>query len=279
MPQDSNADVASIREWLSKEPRLPKDIDDFMLRKFLHSCYGSLEKTKKCIERFCDTRANMPEVYTSRDPTSAKLKTAFSITAVTTWDAGNNEILIHQLDDPTLEHFSNYDVLKAFSIQADYWLKVHDRFPDGHIIVIDIKDYTLKIIPKVNIMFFRDFLVYLLEGMPVRVKQVHIVNCPSYIDKLFSLVKPALPTEICNIITFHEKPEGLVRSIGKQYLPTEYGGVAGGMKQQHMEWVQTIQEQRSMFNDNLWKSDLKKKSKSSASINSMTGSFKSLCID
>ncbi|CAH0758100.1 unnamed protein product [Diatraea saccharalis] len=198
--------------------------------------------------------------------------------SVSTWDVDNKEMLIHQLDDPTLEHFSYYDILKAFSIQADYWLNYHDRFPDGHIIVIDIKDYTLKIIPKCNVMFFRDFLMFLLEGMPVRVKQVHLVNCPSYVDKLFALVKPVLPTEICNIIKFHENSAGLLKAIGKQYLPTEYGGDAGSMKEQHMQWVEKLEEMRKSFqNDNLWKSDLKKKPKSGTV--EMSGSFKTLCID
>lgn len=280
MPQDVSHDLASIREWLAKEPHLPQDLDDFMLKKFLHSCYGSLEKTKKCIERFCITRATMTEVYTARDPMSAKMKTAFSITTVSSFTAGDNEVLIHRLDDPTLESFSFYDILKAFCIQADYWLKTHDSFPEGHTIVLDIKDYSLRIIPKCNIMFFRDYLMFLLEGLPVRVKQVHAINCPSYVDRLFALVKPALPAEICNNIKFHPNAESLVKTIGKQYLPEEYGGDAPSMKQQHLDWVRKIEEDRKMFlNDNLWKADLKMKPKSSVVENSMSGSFRTLAID
>ncbi|KAL4717371.1 hypothetical protein ACJJTC_017258 [Scirpophaga incertulas] len=282
MPQDMqySNDVVSIREWLVKEPHLPQDIDDFMLQKFLHSCYGSLERTKKCIERFCSTRSMMPEVYTSRDPTADKMKTAFSITSVSSYKADDNEVLIHQLDDPGLEKFSFYDILKAFAIQADFWLKVHDFLPEGHIIVLDIKDYSLRIIPKVNVMFFRDFLMFLLEGMPVRVKQVHVINCPSYYDKLYALVKPALPSEICNIITFHSNLDSFHKAIDKKYLPEEYGGDAQSMKQQQQEWIQAIVDQRKMFlSDNLWKADLKKKTKNNTVQTSMSGSFRTLSID
>lgn len=38
--------------------------------------------------------------------------------------------------------------------------------------------------------------------MPVRLKQVHVVNCPSYYDKLYALVKPALPEEINDLVSF-----------------------------------------------------------------------------
>ncbi|XP_049872147.1 alpha-tocopherol transfer protein-like [Pectinophora gossypiella] len=280
MPQDMSQDIASIREWLDKESYLPQDFEDMMIRKFLHSCYGSLERTKKCIERFTTTRATMPELYTSRDPTSSKLQTAFSITSVTTYEAGENELLCHQLDDPNLENFNFYDLLKTFAIQADYWLKTHDFYPEGHIIVLDIKDYILKIITKVNIMYFRDFLLYLLEGMPVRVKEVHVVNCASYYEKLYALVRPVLPQEIRSIIKFHSTGEGLHEYLDRKYIPKEYGGDAQSMKEQQKEWVKLIVEKRQWWlNDNMWKADLKKKPKSNAVENTMSGSFRTLSID
>lgn len=77
----------------------------------------------------------------------------------------NQEILIHQLDDPNLEKLVFYDVIKTFTIQADQWLSSSstlDCLPSGHIIIFDIKDVSLKILPKVNIMFFKDFLIFLL---------------------------------------------------------------------------------------------------------------------
>ncbi|XP_026331179.1 alpha-tocopherol transfer protein-like, partial [Hyposmocoma kahamanoa] len=217
---------------------------DMMIKKFLHSCYGSLERTKKCIERFCTTRSNMPEVYTCRDPTSDKMKDAFSITNVSTYLAGDNELLIHQLNDPELEKFNYYDVLKSFAIQADYWLKVHEVFPEGHIIILDIKDYTLKILPKINVLFFKDFLLFLLEGMPVRVKGVHVINCPSYYEMLYGLVKPVLPADIRSLIQFHGTPEGVHKHIDPKYIPEEYGGSASSMTEQHNSWVRDIQKNR-----------------------------------
>lgn len=79
----------------------------------------------------------------------------------------NQEILIHQLDDPNLEKLVFYDVIKTFTIQADQWLSSSstlDCLPSGQIIIFDIKDVSLKILPKVNIMFFKDFLIFLLVG-------------------------------------------------------------------------------------------------------------------
>ncbi|XP_038221779.1 alpha-tocopherol transfer protein-like isoform X3 [Zerene cesonia] len=271
-------DVTFIREWMAKEPYLPKDLDDYMIEKFLHSCYGSLEKTKKCIDRFCSTRSQMPELYSGRDPFSKEIEDIFNVTRVCAYKAGENEILIHHYDDPELEKFSFYDILKTLTIQADYWIRFHNVFPSGHIVILDMSSFSLKMIPKANIMFFRDFLLFLLEGMPVRVKKVYGVNAPSYYDKLYSLVKPALPSEICEIIHFFHDYESLHKHIDKKYLPVEYGGDAPSMKSENAEWIKKIKEQRKLFlNDNLWKADLKMKPKTDG--NSMNGSFRTLSID
>ncbi|XP_028043692.1 alpha-tocopherol transfer protein-like [Bombyx mandarina] len=280
MQIDYERDISLIREWLAKEDYLPQDLGDMLLKKFIHSCYGSLEKTKQCIDKFCVGRTNTPELYTFRDPTASKLKTAFSITSVTTYEAGEDEIVIHELDDPNLERFEFYDLLKTFAMQADYWLNNIPLFPRGHIVLIDAKHFYLKIVSRVNIFFFKQFLVYLLEAMPVRIKQIHVYNSPAYYDKLFSLVKPVLPQEICDMIKFHLEIEGLYAHVDKKYLPVELGGEAPSMKDQQKKWVKIITESRDMYlNDNLWKADMKKRAKSKGADTAMNGSFRSLSID
>lgn len=81
---------------------------------------------------------------------------------VATYEAGENEILMHHLEVPTLEKFDYYDILKSFSIQADYWLKVQELMPEGHIVIMDLKYITLRIVPKINIFYFQKFLLFLL---------------------------------------------------------------------------------------------------------------------
>ncbi|XP_047505621.1 alpha-tocopherol transfer protein-like [Pieris napi] len=271
-------DVAFIKEWMAKEAYLPRDIDDMLIQKFLHSCYGSLEKTKKCIDRFCSTRSQLSEIYTNRDPQSDSIKTIFSVTRVCAYKAGDDEILIHHYDDPEFEHFAFYDLLKTLTVQADYWINFHNVFPRGHIVILDMSCFSLKMVPKSNIMYFRDFILFLLEGMPVRVHKVYGINAPSYYDKLYSLVKPVLPAELCNIIHFFHDYESLHKHIDKKYLPVEYGGDAPSTKTENQDWIKRINEQRKMFlDDNLWKADLKMRPKSDC--NAMNGSFRTLSID
>lgn len=80
---------------------------------------------------------------------------------VTTYLAGVDEILIHKLT--STENFEFYDLIKSFMLQADQWIRLErDTLPENHIIVLDIKEYTLAIISKSNIFYFQKFLIFLL---------------------------------------------------------------------------------------------------------------------
>ncbi|KAG6441573.1 hypothetical protein O3G_MSEX001898 [Manduca sexta] len=194
------------------------------------------------------------------------------------YNAGECEILLYQIDDPTLENFDFYDTLKMFLLLSDNWIKCHPVYAEGHIFLLDMQHYFLKIIPKINIFYYRQFLLYLLEAMPMRLKAVHAFNCPSYYEKLYSLVKPVLPQEICDLIHFHPTVEGLYKSIDKKHLPTELGGEAPSMRKQMADWVNSVEESREFYlDDNLWKAIPTKKSK--AMENAMNGSFRTLSID
>ncbi|CAG9566045.1 unnamed protein product [Danaus chrysippus] len=272
--------VLYIKEWMTKEPHLPSDLDDFVITKFLHSCYGSLEKTKKCIDNFCSTRSRLSEIYTSRDPQSPNVHSALSLMIGGSYVCGNNEVIINKFDDPTLERFAFYDMLKALCMTMDYWIQYSPHLLDEHLLVVDMTNITMKIIPKLNIMYLRDFIVFLLQGLPVRVKRIVAVNAPSFYDKIFAFIKPVLPAEVCDIIHFYTDYESLHKIVDKKCLPIEYGGEGQSIYDQNKEWIQNIEKERKMYlNDNLWKADLKKKMKSSAQDNTMNGSFRTLQID
>ncbi|XP_075979373.1 alpha-tocopherol transfer protein-like [Anticarsia gemmatalis] len=281
MSQVNDRDVEAIRDWLAKEPSLPKTFDDLTLRKFLFSCHCSLERTKNCIEEFCTRRSNMPEVYTNRDPMSKRMQGTFSSINVTTYMAGKDEILIHRMVEITKD-FDFYDCLKAFTVMADNWIELKmDVLPENHIVILDMNLYTLSLVSKINIFYFQKFLLFLLESMPVRLKQVHAVNCPSFYEYLYNLVKPALPDYLVQMIKFHTDPTGLHKYMDKKYLPKEYGGEAESMSDQHATWLNDIYENRKHFmNDDFWKADLSKKpKKNGVETTAMSGSFRTLAID
>nr|ATY51925.1 CTD38 [Heliconius melpomene] len=238
MPHDGKQDLIAIREWMSKEPHLPQDLfsDDQLLYRFLHTCYFSLEGTKKYIDKFCTTRALMPEVYTRRDPLLPDVKNIIDRTAIATYPFQDKEAIFFKFDEPTPENFLFYDFLKTVGIHKDAWITFHPHYADEHYVVIDLSFVSLKLIPKLNIVYLRDFLMFLLESMPIRVKKIIGIKAPSYYEKVYSLIRPILPSEVIDIIHIHTNVESLYQYMDQKYVPVEYGGGAGSFHKQSEEW-------------------------------------------
>nr|ATY51913.1 CTD39 [Heliconius melpomene] len=282
MPHDYKQDLVAIKEWMSKESHIPEDIglEDHLLMRFLHSCYFSLEATKRCIDKFCVTRAHMSEVYNARDPLLPNIKQMLDHSFVGTYPFDGKEMIIFKYDDPATENFNFYDFLKIISIHNDVWVKHYPHFADEHYIIIDMSWISLKMIPKINIQYLKDFIVYLLESMPVRVKKVVGINAPSYYEKIYGLIKSILPAEVIEIIHIYTNVESLHQFVDKKYLPIEYGGEAISLVEFDRGQRQQIVDFRKFYlNDNAWKADLLKKPKQKNVDNSMNGSFRTLAID
>lgn len=68
------------------------------------------------------------------------------------------------------------------------------------------------------------------EAHPVQVREIHIINCNTIIDKIVYLIKPFIRAENFKMINFHTKgSDTLYKYIDRESLPEEYGGSAGSM--------------------------------------------------
>lgn len=83
---------------------------------------------------------------------------------VSSYKWGDIEILIQKFDDPNMERYVFYDFLRTHTLQGDYW--VHRPFlAEGQYIILDMADYTLKMVSKTNIMYLRDYLLFMLVSV------------------------------------------------------------------------------------------------------------------
>ena len=65
-PELKEDDLQHLRDWLKKQPHLPR-ISDSELVIFLHSNYYRLEPTKNTIDAFYTARTHVPEFFSNRD--------------------------------------------------------------------------------------------------------------------------------------------------------------------------------------------------------------------
>ncbi|XP_026740971.1 alpha-tocopherol transfer protein-like [Trichoplusia ni] len=291
MPEvDECRELATIKDWLCKQPHLPNDVDDILLRRFLTSCHFSLERAKRLIDHFFTVRASAPDLFCKRDPWSPEIKRVFEITdmlPLPNKTQQNYKVFIYRLNNPDLDLFNFVDAVKTFFMLADTRLTEDNDIPTGEIPIFDSANVSLKFISKINLSALRKYMIYTQEAMPIRLKQVHVINAPSYIGKIFAICKPFLKAEVSKLIKFHEpNSDTLYKDIPQEILPTEYGGKAGSIEQIKREWIKKMEAKRDWFltNDQRWAVDESQRPTGGHDdrmdkVRELPGSFRSLALD
>lgn len=136
--------------------------------------------------------------------------------------------------------------------------------------IFDMNGYTLRHLTKTVLGVLRIYMKFVQEAHPVRIRQIHVINCPSYLDKVMMVAKPFIKGEVFKLvrrsvnnarvnhklrpvffflnnrkIKFHSpNSETLYEFFPQEMLPDEYGGKAGSIQTLRDKWIRILKEKR-----------------------------------
>jgi len=96
--------------------------------------------------------------------------------------------------------FTMPDVERGTESGKDYVLDEAD-IAQGDVQIVDIEGYTIRHLAYVSIFVLRIYMKFLQEAYPSRLQAMHVINCPSYLDRLISMMSPFLREEVRNMVT------------------------------------------------------------------------------
>lgn len=159
----------------------------------------------------------------------------------------NYKIIVLRLISDEFDNIHFNDLIKAFFMMSDVRLVTPDakRLTDGEIPIFDMARVSYRHLTKIILSTLRLYLKYTQEAHPVRVRQIHIINCNPIIDKIIYLIKPFVRTENFKMINFHTPGSTtLFKFIPREFLPTEYGGTAGSIATMKQYWMKRLEDHR-----------------------------------
>lgn len=71
----------------------------------------------------------------------------------------------------------------------------------GEVQIFDMSGYSMKHATRLSITTLRTYLKFLQQAFPVRIKAMHMINCPSYLDRLLSVVKPFISKDVFDMVS------------------------------------------------------------------------------
>ncbi|XP_025414704.1 alpha-tocopherol transfer protein-like [Sipha flava] len=281
-PEVSRETINDLKKWIATQPHLPQNMPEEMLILFYHSCYFNVEQTKNCIEVYYTLKTETPEFFANRDITRPELVNALNTLdygCLPTRNPNGYQIIYHKLRLFEANKYVFNDGVKLLVMAMDACFKVDGTCP-GYIFLFDMRGVRLGHLTRLSISSLRKFFTFIQEGLPVRLKGIHVLNTQSIVDKIMILVKPFMKKELLSMVHFYTERdhEKIYDILPKECLLEDYGGLSQSIEKSHAHFVEWMKLMKPLFeHDYQYKIDESKRPKKSKK--SISTSFKSLEID
>lgn len=99
--------------------------------------------------------------------------------------------------------------IKAYFMVTDFRFSMPDAesseraglLAEGEIKIIDMNNFTMKHMTRISIRVLRICVNYLQKAYPVRIKGIHIVNCPPYMNKIVAIIRPFISGQVFSMVS------------------------------------------------------------------------------
>ncbi|XP_044267343.1 alpha-tocopherol transfer protein-like isoform X2 [Tribolium madens] len=243
-PDVSREAVSTLKDLLKEEKDLhvPLDNDQWLIR-FLRPCKFYPESALELIKRYYSFKVKHSDIYNGLVP--SKEKNIFEqniLTVQPNRDQLGRRILILELgkkwktSEVTLD-----EVFKGAVLFLELAMLEPETQVCGAVVVFDMDGLSLSQTTKFTPMFAKRIVDWLQDSVPLRIKNIHIVNQPYIFKIVFNLFKPFLREKLRNRIIFHGTDrKSLHQHLSPKCLPECYGGSLNLPRINGPQWLELL---------------------------------------
>ncbi|KAK5645829.1 hypothetical protein RI129_004293 [Pyrocoelia pectoralis] len=242
-------DIEHIEEWLTTET-LPKLAREQIIA-FLISCDNDRKMTKRTIKCNYALKSSSPDLFTNRNIRGTELENILNVIHGCEIPHRLNGYLIgiSKLNDTNYRNFNLVAYIKLVTMSLET-ICFRENVPEGLILILDCKGFSLMHLSHVKINILKWFLQYVQEAIPIKLKSIHVVNSSSAIEVGFNLIKPFIRNETIQNVHFHSlrTMEFFYENhIPKSYLPKDYGGELEAVSYYHEQSLERLNRMHQYF--------------------------------
>lgn len=248
----TKASIDEIQKWLPTETSfLPKVPDEFIVL-FLISCNNDIELTKKTIKAYFRIKNRAPEIFSDRDMDRDDLQKIMKVIVCSSLPA--------RMENNTVVHFfklidTDYrkcDIVPATKI-AFMLLGISQKTnpPNELVVVVDMKGVNFMHLTCIKMGVIKTFLDFVQEALPLKIKAVHVLNTNYLFDKILSIIKIFIRSELMKIIIPHpsnmEMDTFFKDHVPSSCMPEEYGGDLASCDVLNQKTVEQLKDLKEFF--------------------------------
>jgi len=244
-PEIKRESSAALRKLLEadKDLNVPSDNDTWLVR-FLRPCKFYPESAYDLIKRYYSFKVKHSDMYNGLVPTREKNVFQQNMLVVQpNRDQLGRRVLIIELgkkwkpSEVTLD-----EVFKGAVLFLEIAMLEPETQVCGGVVIFDMDGLSISQTTKFTPMFAKRIVDWLQDSVPLRVKNIHIVNQPYIFKVVFNLFKPFLREKLRSRIIFHGTDrKSLHEYMDPKVLPSCYGGTVDIPRINGTQWFELLE--------------------------------------
>jgi endoplasmic reticulum protein 29 len=177
-------------------------ITELQLLLFLDAC-GGAEEGARVAKIYYEIKKNSPEHFSNRDPESPKILQCLQHQDYFYLPSRPNgdHIIFHRLSSSRASDYRFDEAIKTFFMTIDSCLQKNGP-RDGAIFLFDMKNVGLMHLTRVNLSSIKKFFAYLQEGVPGKLRAIHVLNTVYFMEKVLAMIKPFMRADILKVVSW-----------------------------------------------------------------------------
>ncbi|XP_063925063.1 alpha-tocopherol transfer protein-like isoform X2 [Zophobas morio] len=222
----TESDISAIKTWL-KTTSLPPLQEQFIVL-FLLSCSNDLASVRNTIEYYFKVKNEAPQIFNDCDLENTDMKKILSVAGFCILPRrmdNNTAVIVVKLIDT---NYRNCDVISVTKLgnMLLHLSQIYDP-PNEVTLVMDMKGIGLMHLTCIKMRAMLSELAYVQEGVPLKVREIHILNANYIFYRMLDLFKMFIKNELLPKIRAHSAKDDFQefhKYVPAFVLPKEYGG-------------------------------------------------------
>ncbi|XP_046964463.1 clavesin-1-like isoform X2 [Vanessa cardui] len=248
----SREDIEKLREWLKTQPHLPEEyITDLDLLLVYFCCEKSAEVSKQVLDLHFTLRTLLTVWFKDRE-VDKKVMNALNTALIAPLPEptvnGYKAVYCRLIDeDPKRYMFG--DIIRAFMMVFDLLQYEEGTWP-GFVLLLDMDLASVGHLARIDISLLKQVLFFHQECMLIKLKELHFLNAPYFMDKVMMMLKPFMKKSLMDIIKVHERgSDSLYKYVQKNSFPKESGGKYKDNITLRDEIIRRLENNKQFFTD------------------------------
>ncbi|KAL3280640.1 hypothetical protein HHI36_003876 [Cryptolaemus montrouzieri] len=238
--------VNQLKDLLREEKDLhvPLENEGWLIR-FLRPCKFYPESARDLIKRYYSFKVKHSDMYDGLIPSREQnIFNADILTVLPNRDQLGRRILVIELGKRwDTSKVSLDEVFKGCVLFVELAMLEPESQICGAVVIFDMDGLSLSQTTKFTPSFAKRIVDFLQDSIPLRVKNIHIVNQPYIFKIVFALFKPFLREKLRGRIIFHGTDrKSLHKYMDPSVLPACYGGTRDMPRVTGDQWLQLLRK-------------------------------------